>query len=75
VPVANVASFQCKRRFDGQLFREVVAKREIKISSLEKLEFIDKFCYLGDLIGAVGGYGYDCRPPLPLPRNCLFYSL
>jgi len=37
------------------LFREVVAMKEIMISSPYKLECVDKFCYLGDLIGAGGG--------------------
>jgi len=44
-----------KKRVDGQLFQDVVAMKEIKISSLDKLECIDKFCYLRDLIGAGGG--------------------
>jgi len=34
---------------NGQLFREVVVMKEIRIISL------DKFCYLGDLIGAGKG--------------------
>jgi len=51
----NVADFQCKRCVDGQLFREVVARKEIMISSHDKLECVDKFCYLGDLIGTGGG--------------------
>jgi len=42
-----VAGFQCKRCVDGQLLREVLAEKEIIISSLDKLEFVDKFCYLG----------------------------
>jgi len=29
--------------------------KEIMISSHDKLECADKFCYLGDLIGASGG--------------------
>jgi len=32
-----------------------VAMKEIMISLLDKLEYVDKFCYLGDLIGAGGG--------------------
>jgi len=32
-----------------------VAIREIIISSLDKFEYVDKFCYLGDLFGAEGG--------------------
>jgi len=44
-----VAGFQCKRSVDGQLFREVVAMKKVMISLLEKLESIDKFCYLGEV--------------------------
>jgi len=32
-----------------------VTMNEIMISSLDKLECVKKFCYLGDLIGAGGG--------------------
>jgi len=37
---------------DEQLLGEVVAMTEIMISSLDKLECVDKICYLGDSIGA-----------------------
>jgi len=50
-----VAGFRCTRCVDGPLFREVVAMKEIMISSLDDLEFVDKLCYLGLLIGAGGG--------------------
>jgi len=46
------AGFQCKSCVDGQLFRNLVAMNEIMISSFDKLECLDKFCYLGDLISA-----------------------
>jgi len=46
-----VAGCQCKR----QLFQKVVDMKEIMISLFHKLECVDKFCYLGDLIGAGGG--------------------
>jgi len=29
--------------------------KKIMTSSLDKMECVDKFCYLGDLIGAGGG--------------------
>jgi len=45
----------CDRCVDGQLSREVVAMKEIVFSSLDKLEYADKFSYSGDLIGAGGG--------------------
>jgi len=48
----HVAGFRCKTCVDGQLFQKVVAMKEIMISSLDKLECVDKFCYMGDLIGA-----------------------
>jgi len=51
----NVAGILCKRYVDGQLFREVVAMNEIMMCSLDKFECVDKFCYLGDLIGTGGG--------------------
>jgi len=51
----NVDGFRCKRCVDGQLFQEVVAMKEIKISSLDKLECVNKFRYLRDLIDASGG--------------------
>jgi len=41
-----VAGFQCKRCIDGQLFREVATVKEIMISSLDKLEYEDKFVSL-----------------------------
>jgi len=44
-----VAGFRCERCFDGQLFREGAAKKEIMIRLLDKLQ-----CYLGYFIGAVG---------------------
>jgi len=44
-----------KRCVDGQLFRAVVAMKEIIISSLDKLKCVDKLCYLEDLIGAGEG--------------------
>jgi len=50
----NLASFRCKRCVDGQLFQEVVAMKEIMISSLDKLECINKLRSLGGLIGACG---------------------
>jgi len=46
-----VAGFRCMRCVDGQLFREVVAIKEIMVSLLGKLECVDLFCYLVDLIG------------------------
>jgi len=51
----NAAGFWCKKSVDGHLFREVVAMKKIMISSLDRLECVDKFCYLEDLIGASGG--------------------
>jgi len=51
----NVAGFRCKRYVDTQLFQEDVTVKEISISSLDKLECVDRFCYLGDLIGGAGG--------------------
>jgi len=50
-----VAGFRCKKCVDEQLFQEDVAMKEIMTTSLDKLECVDKFCYLGDLIGAGGG--------------------
>jgi len=35
-----VAGFQCKRWFDGQLFREFLAMKELTISSLHKFECV-----------------------------------
>jgi len=37
------------------IFLRSVAMKEIMISLLDKLECVDKFCYLGDLIDAGGG--------------------
>jgi len=50
-----VAGFRCKTCVDGQLFRGVVAMKEIIVILLDKLECVEKFCYLGYLIGAGGG--------------------
>jgi len=37
------------------MFRKLMAEKEILIRSLDKLGWVDKFCYLGDIIGAGGG--------------------
>jgi len=50
----NAAGFKCNRCVNGQLFREVAAMKEIMISYPEKMECVDKSCYLGDLICADG---------------------
>jgi len=45
----NVTRFPCSLR---GAFRDVVNVKEIIISSLDKLECVDKLCYLGDFIDA-----------------------
>ena len=49
----TVVGFECRRCVEGTGHEEV--KREIEIEHVGKLECVDKFCYLGDMIGAGGG--------------------
>jgi len=60
--VQNVAGFCSKKCFNEQLFVEVVAKKKTKISLLDKVECLDKFCYLGYLISAGRGAKESSRP-------------
>jgi len=48
-----VVGFKCRRCVEGTGYEEV--EREIEIEHVGKLECVDKFCYLGDMIGAGGG--------------------
>lgn len=43
------------RCVDGHLSREDVAGNEVVISSFDQVKCMDKFCYLGDMIGSGGG--------------------
>jgi len=60
----NVAGFQYKICVDGQLYQEIV---KIMISSMDKLECIDKFCYLGDLRRGRRGIASKCTYSTGLP--------
>ena len=48
-----VVGFECRRCVEGTGHEEV--KREIEIEHVGKLECVDKFCYLVDMIGTEGG--------------------
>jgi Reverse transcriptase (RNA-dependent DNA polymerase)/Endonuclease/Exonuclease/phosphatase family len=50
----NVKDYQCKRCRDGNPTRQDALK-EVSLGTREKLECVEKFCYLGDMIGAGGG--------------------
>jgi len=39
----------------GSCFQEIVVVKEIMISTLDRSTSVDKFCYLGYVIGAGGG--------------------
>jgi hypothetical protein len=52
--------FCCKRCVDGVPVRPEVLK-EISLEADKKLDCVDRFCYLGDMIGAGGGAGEASR--------------
>jgi len=49
----KVDGFLCSRCVEGAGDEE--GKKEIEIEDVGKLECVNKFCYLGDMIGAGGG--------------------
>ena len=50
----NGMNFSCKTCLDGNP-SELEVLKEIEISTHKQLKCIEKFCYLGDMIGAGGG--------------------
>ena len=48
-----VVGFECSRCVEGLGYGEVKKDMEIELGG--KLEWVDKFCYLGDMIGSGGG--------------------
>jgi hypothetical protein len=50
----DIAKFCCKKCVDGNP-AQIDVVNEISLGPQEKLECVDKFCYLGDMIGAGGG--------------------
>ena len=48
--------YKCSRCLSGDVCGEnVAAKAEVTMADSKKIELVDKFCYLGDMIGADGG--------------------
>ena len=48
--------YKCSRCLSVDVGREnVAAKAEVTMADGKKIELVDKFCYLGDMIGAGGG--------------------
>ena len=50
----SVSDYRCKTCIEG-IPAQGEAVEEISLGSDQKLECVDKFCYLGDMIGAGGG--------------------
>jgi hypothetical protein len=49
-------SFQCRSCIDGKSqCEQSVARREVDMGEDGKIELVERFCYLGDMIGAGGG--------------------
>jgi len=46
--------FHCRKCRDSDTFAHV-DRRGIEIGVNEKLEYVEQFCYLGDMLGAGGG--------------------
>ena len=49
-----VADFRCRRCLDGNS-AQVVLSSEVELEPGVKVEFVSKFCYLGDTLGSGGG--------------------
>ena len=49
----KIVGFECRKCILGDYREE--AKKEVEIKSGEKIEYVSKFCYLGDTIGSAGG--------------------
>ena len=52
--LTGVVGFTCKRCVDGTPV-DIGGLREVSIGQNDKLECVEKFCYLGDMIGSGGG--------------------
>jgi hypothetical protein len=50
----DIPDYRCRVCIDG-IQADVDVIKEVDLGSNEKLECVDKFCYLGDMIGAGGG--------------------
>ena len=48
-------SFQCKSCISGTKQEKVVKRTEVDMGEDGKMELVERFCYLGDMIGAGGG--------------------
>ena len=57
----DVVDFKCSRCIGGFTKSQVEKIKEVEIGVNEKLECVEKFCYLGDMIGAGGGAGEASR--------------
>ena len=51
--VAKVGDFKC-RNCSGGGVKVVDGVRQVVLGAMEELEVVDKFCYLGDVIGKGG---------------------
>jgi len=49
-----VVDFHCRKCGDCDITSQV-ERKEIEIGVIEKLECVEQFCYLGNMIGAGGG--------------------
>jgi hypothetical protein len=52
--LTSVVGYTCKRCVDG-VPSDIVGLKEVSIGQNDKLECVEKFCYLGDMIGSGGG--------------------
>ena len=48
-----IDDFECQRCVDGIMHGE--SRKEMEIENVGKLECVEKFCYMGNMIGAGGG--------------------
>ena len=48
-------TFQCKSCVSGTQFERIIEHKEVDMGEDGKIELVEQFCYLGDMIGAGGG--------------------
>ena len=56
--------FRCKTCANGPVEMERQKEISLGVDSGEKLDCVEKFCYLGDMIGAGGGAEEASRDPI-----------
>ncbi len=51
----NVVGFECSRCVHGNTLKAAEVKKEIELDGDGNVECVEKFCYLGDMMGSGGG--------------------